>query len=62
MLDAERIRNAIRTGFEDLDLKIKKDDFNAIWDVIIGAIISEITTNGQVMDKDDPTTQIGTIK
>lgn len=62
MLDAERIRNAIRTGLEDLDLKIKKDDFNAIWDVIIGAIISEITTNGQVMDKDDPTTQIGTIK
>lgn len=62
MLDAERIRNAIRTGLEDLDLKIKKEDFDEIWDVIIGAIISEITTNGQVMDKDDPTTQIGTIK
>lgn len=62
MLDAERVRNAIRTGLEDLDLKIKKEDFDEIWDVIIGAIISEITTNGQVMDKDDPTTQIGTIK
>lgn len=62
MLDAERIRNAIRTGLEDLDLKIIKEDFDEIWDVIIGAIISEITTNGQVMDKDDPTTQIGTIK
>lgn len=62
MLDAERVRNAIRTGLEDLDLKIKKEDFDEIWDVIIGAIISEITTNGQVMDKDDPTTQIGIIK
>lgn len=62
MLDAERVRNAIRTGLEDLDLKIKKEDFDEIWDVIIGAIISEITTNGQVMDKDDPATQIGTIK
>lgn len=62
MLDAERVRNAIRTGLEDLDLKIEKKDFDEIWDVILGAIISEITTNGQVMDKDDPTTQIGTIK
>lgn len=62
MLDAERVRNAIRTGLEALDLKIKKEDFDAIWDVIISAMITEITTNGQVMDKDDQTMQIGTIK
>lgn len=62
MLDAVRVRNAIRTGLEALDLKIKKDDFDAIWDVIIGAIISEITINGEVVDKDDPTAQIGKIK
>ncbi len=62
MLDAERVRNAIRTGLEALDLKIEKNDFDAIWDVIIGAIISEITTNGEVMDQDNPSTQIGTIK
>ena len=62
MLNAERVRNAIRTGLEALHLKIEKDDFDEIWDVIIGAIISEITTNGEVVDKDDPTAQIGTIK
>lgn len=62
MLDAERVRNAIRTGLEALDLKIEKDDFDEIWDVIIGAIMSEITTNGEVVDIDDPTTQIGKIK
>lgn len=62
MLNTERVRNAIRTGLEALDLKIKKDDFDEIWDVILGAIISEITTNGEVVDKDNPSTQIGTIK
>lgn len=62
MLDAERVRNAIRTGLEDLDFTIDEDKFNEIWDVILGELFSEITTNGQVMDKDDPTTQIGTIK
>lgn len=62
MLNAERVRNAIRTGLEDLDFTIDEDKFNEIWDVIIGELFSEITTNGQVMDKDDPTTQIGTIK
>ena len=62
MLDVERVRNAIRTGLEALDLKIEKDDFDEIWDVILGAIISEITTNGEVVDKDDPTALIGKIK
>lgn len=62
MLDADRVKDKIRKGLEDLKFKIDKDEFNKIWGVIIGELFSEITTNGEVVDKDDPTTQIGTIK
>lgn len=62
MLDADRVKDNIRKGLEDLKLKIDKDEFNKIWGVIIGELFAEITENGQVMDKDDPTTQTGTIK
>lgn len=65
MLDAERVRDKIREGIKEAlgpETKIDKDEFNKIWGVIIGELFSEITTNGQVVDKDDPTTQIGTIK
>ena len=62
MLSKDRIRKDIKDGLEGLGIEIKADDFNAIWDFIIGAIISEITTNGEVVDKDNPSTQIGIIK
>lgn len=62
MLNAERVRKNIYDGLVALGLDIKTVDFNEIWDVIIDAMFEELVTNGQVMDKDDPTTQIGTIK